>query len=74
MAISEEEKRERKKMRRDKRAGLFFDLCKLTFAGMVIGGITPMFTKSYDEITWPLIVGGALATIIFAYIGDYILK
>lgn len=73
MAVTEE-KKERQKVRREKRAGLFYDLCKLTFAGVVIGGITPLFSKSINELEWGTIVFGMIASAVFAFIADRILK
>lgn len=73
MAVTEE-KKERQKVRREKRAGLFYDLCKLTFAGVVIGGITPLFSKSIYELEWGTIVFGMIASAVFAFIADRILK
>ena len=36
------EVKEKDKVRREKLAGLFFDLAKLSFAGLVVGGIVSM--------------------------------
>ena len=34
------ENKEKDKVRREKLAGLFFDLAKLSFAGLVVGGVS----------------------------------
>lgn len=72
--LTDEEKKERQKVRREKRASLFYDLCKLTFAGVVIGGITPIFSKSIAEVNWPMIIVGALSSLMLAVVADRILK
>ena len=46
------EVKEKDKVRREKLAGLFFDLAKLSFAGLVVGGIVSM-TVSYTHLTLP---------------------
>lgn len=40
------------KVRREKLAGYFFDLSKLVFAALVLGGITPLFTNVSNEMNW----------------------
>lgn len=67
------EVKEKDKVRREKLAGLFFDLAKLSFAGLVVGGIVSM--KPDVDITdiYRVIIGG-ISTIIFIRIGNTILK
>ncbi len=68
------ENKEKDKVRREKLAGLFFDLAKLSFAGLVVGGIVSM--KPDVDITldiYRVIIGG-ISTIIFIRIGNTILK
>ena len=53
------EVKEKDKVRREKLAGLFFDLAKLSFAGLVVGGIVSM--KPDVDITldiYRVIIGG----------------
>lgn len=73
----QEEKKERKEKdntRREKLAGYFFDLSKLVFAALVLGGITPLFTNVSNEINWTTIVLGIFSTYIFANFANRILK
>ncbi len=49
--MRKEEAKKRNDSRREKLAGYFFDLSKLIFAGIVIGGLTPMFSSSTSEIS-----------------------
>jgi hypothetical protein len=68
------ENKEKDKVRREKLAGLFFDLAKLSFAGLVVGGIVSM--KPDVDMTldiYRVIIGG-VSTIIFIRIGNTILK
>lgn len=60
------ERKEKDNTRREKLAGYFFDLSKLVFAALVLGGITPLFTNVSNEINWPTIVLGIFSTYNFA--------
>ena len=44
------EVKEKDKTRKDKLAGYFFDLSKLILAGVVIGGISPMYSNDSKDI------------------------
>ena len=47
---------------------------KLTFVALVLGGITPLYTNTGNNINWIVIVGGIVSTVAFASIGNRILK
>ena len=49
---SRQETKEKNKTRREKLAGYFFDLSKLTFAGLVVGSVTPLFMDTLDAVNW----------------------
>ena len=68
------EERTRNTTRREKLAGFFFDLAKLCFATVVLGGITPLFVNDIVNIRWGIVVSGVIATLIFASIANKILK
>ena len=68
------EERTRNSTRREKLAGFFFDLAKLCFATVVLGGITPLFVNDIVSIRWGIVVSGVIATLIFASIANKILK
>ena len=68
------EERTRNTTRREKLAGFFFDLAKLCFATVVLGGITPLFVDDIVNIRWGIVVSGVIATLIFASIANKILK
>lgn len=69
------EVKEKDKTRREKLAGYFFDLSKLSFAGLVIGGIVSIKPDSADyliEIYRAII--GCIFTISLARTANTILK
>ena len=73
----QEEKKERKekdKTRREKLAGYFFDLSKLSFAGLVVGVVIPLYSNLADENNWYSICTGIILTIISASFANKILK
>lgn len=67
-----EENRQKSETRREKLAGYFFDLSKLTFAALVVGCFTPV-NDTVIINGWVLAVGSAL-TIVFAVIASIIIK
>lgn len=71
---AKKEIREKDKIRREKLAGYFFDASKLILAGVVIGGITPLYANDEKEINLYIILAGVVATILLAWIANKILK
>lgn len=67
------EVKEKNKVRREKLAGYFFNLSQLTFAGLVLGGIS-LFSEITQPISWWSVVVGGYATYIFAFFANKILK
>ena len=70
----QQESREREKSRREALGKLFHDFAKLSFAGLVIGGMTPVYTDFYYESNTPFIIWGVVLTSIFAFLGDKLFK
>lgn len=68
------EVKEQTKVRREKLAGYFFDLSKVSFAGLVIGIIVPLVSNVKEPSTWIAAVLGLLLTVILALIANKILK
>ena len=66
--------REKVKTRKDKLAGYFFDISKLSFGAMVLGGLTPMITGKFDCMNLLYVSFGVIMTILFAIVGNRILK
>lgn len=71
---AKKEVKEKDKTRRDKLAGYFFDLSKLSFAGLVIGVIIPLYSDLSNENNWYSICTGIILTIISAAFANKILK
>lgn len=70
----QKERKERNKVRRETLGKFFFDLAKLTFAGLVIGGITPVFSEVQQDGNVTFISLGLVTTIALAWLGDDIIK
>lgn len=68
------EGKERDKTRRETLAKYLYDLSKLSFAGLVVGGIAPVFTNISQANNWYNIITGIMATFILAWMGNRILK
>lgn len=66
--------RDKLKTRKDKLAGYFFDISKLSFGAMVLGGLTPMITGKFDYMNLLYVLFGVCMTILFAIVGNRILK
>ncbi len=69
-----EEVKKKNDLRKEKIAGYFFDLSKLSFAGMVIGSITPLFTDVNHGFNWYSTLLGVITTYVFAFFANRILK
>ena len=68
------EVREKDKVRREKLASYFYDVSKLIIVGVVLGGITPVYSNDYLNVNYFVVAFGTLAVIFFAWIGNKILK
>lgn len=68
------EYKEKDKVRKEKLAGYFFDLSKLSFAGLVIGIIIPLYADIYNSNNWYSISTGIVLSIISALFANKILK
>lgn len=68
------EVKEKDKVRREKLAGLFFDLAKISFTALVVGSVVSVATQQEKVEYWILILIGIFVTYIFSYIGYKIIK
>lgn len=70
------EGKEQDKVRREKLAGFFYDTAKLVFAGLVVGGLSPLFKRGsvFSVNEWALIVLGLIFTGCLAGFANRILK
>lgn len=71
---AKKETKEKDRTRREKLAGYFFDSSKLILAGVVIGGITPLYSNDTTEVNLYVIIAGMVATVLLAWIANKILK
>ena len=71
---AKKEAKERNNTRKEKLAGYFYDSSKVILAGVVIGGLAPLFTRPDIELNYYIIVAGTLATVLLAWIGNNILR
>lgn len=68
------ETKERDKTRKEKLAGYFFDLSKLSFAGLVVGIVIPLYSNITDENNWYVVTTGITLAAISALLANKILK
>lgn len=68
------EAKEKNRVRKEKLAGYFFNLSQLTFAALVLGGITPLFADYNNVSNWVTIPFGGFSTYVFATLANRILK
>lgn len=71
---AKKENKEKDKVRKEKLAGYFFDLSKLSFAGLVIGVVIPLYSNMADENNWYSICTGITLSIVSALLANKILK
>lgn len=69
-----DKKETRDSTRREKLAGYFYDLSKLTFAGIVIGIIVPLLSESDNIAMWVAALLGIILTVSSAMLANKILK
>lgn len=68
------ETREREKVGREAFGKFFYDLAKLTFGGMVIGGMMSMKYNESASLTLTLIFLGLVSTVALAKFAKNVLK
>lgn len=67
------ERKEKKKVQREKLATFFYNIAQLSFAGLAIGIISQRPVE-FSVLTWGIAVFGILMTVVFALIGNKILN
>jgi len=72
--VAKEETRKKNSMRLEKLAGHFFDLSKLSFAGLIIGLVLPLFSDVNNLTIWLAVLFGSTITIVSALLANKILK
>ena len=66
--------KENDKIRRENLAKYFYDLSKLSFAGLVIGVVIPLYSNITDANNWYAATTGIILTTISALLANKILK
>lgn len=68
------DEKDKTKIRKEKLAGYFYNLSQLIFTGIGVGGVLPFLhgTASSGDIS--VLVFGAVATAVFAYAANRVLK
>lgn len=73
MAVTKEQ-RDIERTRKEKLGGYFYDLSKLIFAGLVLGGLSPIFSGNNIKGNWIFIVLGSFATYLTAFLANRVFK
>ena len=68
------DEKDKTKSRKEKLADYFYDLSKLIFAAMVLGGMSSLYTGDFKPYTVYVIFAGIAFTYITAFIANRILK
>lgn len=72
MGIRDE--KDKTKVRKEKLAGYFYNLSQLTFTGTGVGGFLPFLKGTATAGDVFVLIFGTIATAIFAYVANRILK
>lgn len=73
--MGQRDEKDKMKTRKEKLAGYFFDLSKLIFTAMVLGGMSSLITGDFNPIyNSCMIIVGLISTYLTAYLANRILK
>lgn len=72
--IAQQEAKEMRKVRREKLAGYFYDLSKLSFTGLVISVVIQLVTDITNPWLWGTEIIGIVLTCLLARLANKILK
>lgn len=76
-SFQQELKREEKELSKTRKGNLckfYYDLAKVIFAGVVIGGIIPLYGNPYDWNLWIMVLSGVFGTYLIANFANNILR
>ena len=65
---------QRNNVRKEKLASFFYDLAKLIFATLGLGGLSPLLTNSDTIINLPIFILGLIAIFSLAFFANQILR
>lgn len=71
---AKKETKEKDKVRKEKLASYFFDLSKLSFVGLVIGIVVPLYSNITNENNWYVVITGIMLATVSALLANKILK
>ena len=69
-----EEANQSEKLSRETLGKYFYDLAKVTFTAMVVGGAVAWISDSASDSAWLLLLLGIVSTITLTYVGYRIIK
>lgn len=69
-----EKKSEKEKVRIESLGKFIYDLAKLIFAAIVVGGILPLYSDINDVANWTKVISGFCLTTLLGLYANYILK
>ena len=72
--MGQRDEKDKMKSRKEKLADYFYDLSKLIFAAMVLGGMSPIITDNFKSAYIIMIIVGLASTYLTAYLANRILK
>ncbi|WP_308273762.1 hypothetical protein [Prevotella sp.] len=72
--MGQRDEKDKIKSRKEKLAGYFYDLSKLTFAALVLGGMSSLYTDDFKPYTIYVVIAGLVLTYITAFSANRILK
>lgn len=73
--MGQRDEKDKMKTRKEKLAGYFYDLSKLIFTAMVLGGMSPLITGDFNPIyNSCMIIVGLISAYLTAYLANRILK
>lgn len=68
------DEKDKTKVRKEKLAGYFYNLSQLIFTGTGVGGVLPFLQGTASSSVISVLVFGAVATAVFAYAANRVLK
>ena len=72
--MGQRDEKDKMKSRKEKLADYFYDLSKLIFAAMVLGGMSSIITENVSYTNIILMICGAIFTYLTAFLANRILK
>ena len=72
--MGQRDEKDKIKTRKEKLASYFYDMSKLIFTAMVLGGMSSLYTDEFKPYTIPVVIAGVILTYITAFVANRILK